>query len=127
MRNSVPSNQFDVLSSVRTELLSHGIDFSVKELISKCREESLVFKRALVCYCLHLSGYSTLDIGAIINRDHSTVIWSLNYNPKKYYLRKRYTDITSKIKPIHAIDNLIVLEKIKFHQSQIESLTKLLK
>lgn len=127
MKGKAVSNQREILSSVRTELLKHGIDFNEDEIISQNRHDSVVFRRALICYCLRAMGLTTTQIGAIINRDHSTVIHSLKYNPKKNkHLKLLYQTITGKIKSINAVNNLLILEKIKFHQGEIEKLKLLL-
>jgi chromosomal replication initiator protein len=54
----------------------HG--YSVEDIIGKSRRKKLVAVRRICVIMLRLQGYSTTEIGRIMNRDHSTICHALN-------------------------------------------------
>lgn len=60
-------------------LKNFGIETDYDEITDKCRWAEIVFRRALVAYILSRMGLSTPTIGAIIKRDHATVLNLLKY------------------------------------------------
>jgi len=54
----------------------HG--YTVEDVIGKSRFKKLVAVRQLCVFRLREEGYSTTEIGRIMNRDHSTIVHALN-------------------------------------------------
>jgi chromosomal replication initiator protein len=52
--------------------------YSVEDIIGKSRRKKLVAVRRLCILALRAKGYSTTEIGRIMNRDHSTICHALN-------------------------------------------------
>lgn len=69
-----------------------NLKFLIEELISKNRDSYLVFMRALIVLILTKRGFKCQTIGAIINRDHSTVLHLKKYERSqgKYH---KYDDL----------------------------------
>ena len=55
------------LLRVATEILGHGID-------SKCRDASCVIGRMLIIYKMRQEGYSSTQIGMVLERSHASVL-----------------------------------------------------
>lgn len=59
----------------------HG--YTVDDIIGKLRFKRVVAVRRLCILALREKGYSTTEIGRIMNRDHSTICHALNKVLKK--------------------------------------------
>jgi chromosomal replication initiation ATPase DnaA len=51
--------------------------YSVEDILGPSRYKRLVYVRRLCVSMLRQKGYSTVEIGRIMNRDHSTICTSL--------------------------------------------------
>ena len=69
-------------------------DVPFDEVKSKKREKSMVFARQAFCYLAKKEKYTLGNIGKLINRDHSTVLYSIKQvecyiqSNDKVFLRK---------------------------------------
>lgn len=52
-------------------------DLTWKEIVSPCRKQKLVVPRRAIIWCLHCAGLSSTQIGRVLNRDHSSIIYAL--------------------------------------------------
>lgn len=59
----------------------HG--YTVEDIIGKARHKKLVAVRCMCIRALRDEGYSTTEIGRIMNRDHSTICHALNKDKNK--------------------------------------------
>jgi IS30 family transposase len=58
-----------------SELTAH---FRLSQLISKSRRSDLVRERRRIVRMLHDRGWGVTEIGRLLNRDHSTIIYLLD-------------------------------------------------
>lgn len=65
------------------EHLAEGYGYTVADILSPKRHRHLVFVRNLCVFMLRNKGYSTTEIGRIMNRDHSTIVHALNKDQYK--------------------------------------------
>ena len=74
-RNSLPDADLDIILMEICDILN----VSRKDILSTSRARDFVFARQLYCYAARqLTGYSLKAVGKKINRDHTTVIHSVN-------------------------------------------------
>ena len=64
------------------ELICFCLDFNYHELKCKSRDSDLVLKRMVIFNRLFNLGYKKIDIGTAFNRDHSTVVFSIQQYAK---------------------------------------------
>ena len=62
--------------------LAEGYGYTVADILGQKRYRHLVFVRRLCILMLREKGYSTTEIGRIMNRDHSTIVHALNKGDK---------------------------------------------
>lgn len=108
-----------MLTKAAAVLSNYGTFIEIEKVLSKNREPEIVYQRALIILVLRQKKISTPKIGTIINRDHATVLYLLNYGNKprmsghfqdKY--NEFYHDYTSR-------DKMIVLrERIEYHENK---------
>lgn len=55
---------------------NHG--YTAEDILGKARHKRLVAVRRICILMLRTQGYSTTEIGRIMNRDHSTICHALN-------------------------------------------------
>jgi chromosomal replication initiator protein len=65
------------------EHLAEGYGYTVADILGQKRHRHLVFVRNLCVFMLRNKGYSTTEIGRIMNRDHSTIVHALNKDQYK--------------------------------------------
>jgi chromosomal replication initiation ATPase DnaA len=58
----------------------HG--YTVEDILGRSRHKKLVAVRLWCVLMLRHKGYSTTEIGRIMNRDHSTIVHALNKEVK---------------------------------------------
>jgi chromosomal replication initiation ATPase DnaA len=63
------------LQSLLEQVAAAG-DFTAEQIIRKDRAADLTLVRQLFCWIAHREGYSTKRIGKLINRDHTTILYS---------------------------------------------------
>lgn len=73
LRNKLPNVNYNKVIEVVCR--SAGVDQQL--VMSKSQKELLVDVRCIICQELREYGLSLSIIGAIISRDHSTVVWNL--------------------------------------------------
>ena len=64
------------------EHMAEGYGYTVADILGPKRRRHLVFVRNLCVFMLRDKGYSTTEIGRIMNRDHSTIVHALNKDTK---------------------------------------------
>lgn len=64
------------------ENLAEGYGYTVADILGKSRFKRVVAVRRLCILMLREKGYSTTEIGRIMNRDHSTIVHALNKGDK---------------------------------------------
>ena len=64
------------------EHLAEGYGYTVADILGPKRHRHLVSVRRLCALMLRDKGYSTTEIGRIMNRDHSTIVHALNKDTK---------------------------------------------
>lgn len=69
------------LQVLREVAKARGI--TVDKIISTCRLPAMVYARADVARQLDARGYTCPQIGAILNRDHSTIHYALGRGKKR--------------------------------------------
>lgn len=62
--------------------LADGYGYTVEDMLGKSRFKRVVAVRRLCVLMLREKGYSTTEIGRIMNRDHSTIVHALNKGAK---------------------------------------------
>lgn len=65
------------------EHLAEGYGYTVADILGPSRRKHLVFVRNLCVFMLRNKGYSTTEIGRIMNRNHSTICHALNKDQSK--------------------------------------------
>lgn len=60
------------------ENIAQGYGYTVADILGPKRRRHLVSVRNLCVFMLRDKGYSTTEIGRIMNRDHSTIVHALN-------------------------------------------------
>lgn len=60
------------------DAIAQEFDYTVEDIIGKSRLKHLVAVRRLCLMMLRKRGYSTTEIGRLINRNHSTIVHALN-------------------------------------------------
>ena len=75
---------------------------SVDGVLKKNRSGEFVIARQLYCYYARLMGFGLAEIGMIINRDHSTVLYSINKVNELIQVKDKkmmnYINLTSEFK-----------------------------
>jgi len=64
------------LAAIDTIAQEHG--YTVEDILGKSRTKHLVHVRRLCVLMLREKGYSTTEIGRVMDRDHSTIVHALN-------------------------------------------------
>lgn len=108
-----------------TILKGYGIDVDYDSVCCDMRDSDLVFQRALVAFFLRKRGFSLLQIGYFINRDHSTVIHLLDKYPKRTQgLDPRYPEIVKELGPLIKGDKMLWSNetKIAYHEEILRGL-----
>lgn len=67
-------------------------DTSIEDIKSPSRDSSLVRMRKIICLLLHNSGISSVHIGSLMDRDHSTILYSIKNAKLKTVNDCRYKD-----------------------------------
>ena len=62
--------------------LAEGYGYTVEDMLGRLRFKRVVAVRRLCILMLREKGYSTTEIGRIMNRDHSTIVHALNKDTK---------------------------------------------
>jgi chromosomal replication initiator protein len=62
--------------------LAEGYGYTVADILGPSRHRHLVSVRNRCVFMLRDKGYSTTEIGRIMNRDHSTIVHALNKDTK---------------------------------------------
>lgn len=62
--------------------LAEGYGYTVADILGPKRRRHLVSVRRLCILMLREKGYSTTEIGRVMNRDHSTIVHALNKDTK---------------------------------------------
>lgn len=60
------------------EIISKATCVEENNIISKSRKREFIISRQIYAYFLRKSGYTLYQIGAKINKDHATAIYSIN-------------------------------------------------
>lgn len=68
------------LKAIDTIAQQYG--YTVEDMLGKSRLKRVVAVRRLCILMLRGKGYSTTEIGRIMNRDHSTIVHALNKDIK---------------------------------------------
>lgn len=97
-----------VLSLLIPMLEENNAPSNIYDIISSKRNADLVYSRALVAFILRQSGFTFSQIGYILNRDHTAVIYlvgkwknsgaSTNNMAQKYYFSEQYKNAIKKLK-----------------------------
>lgn len=107
------------LEKALTLLANYGIKVDKTKMLSTCREQLTVFHRACVVFVLRERKLTTPKIGAIINRDHCTVLYLLNYGARAklstWYVDK-YNEFVFNYSSRDKI--LVFQEQIDYHEQQ---------
>lgn len=64
------------------ENLAEGYGYTAADMLGKSRFKRVVAVRRLCILMLREKGYSTTEIGRVMNRDHSTIVHALNKDTK---------------------------------------------
>ena len=65
------------LNMMRIEAIAKEYDYTVEDVLGKSKLKALVTVRRKCVVMLRDKGYSTTEIGRIMNRDHSTICHAL--------------------------------------------------
>jgi chromosomal replication initiation ATPase DnaA len=68
------------------ECLANLYDITSADILGKCRKAHISEARMIFIYLMRHLGYSTMDLGELLNRDHSVMI----YNTKVFDNRYKY-------------------------------------
>ena len=64
---------------------------------NKSNQRIYLFPRMIVAYHLRLMGWTLLDIGYMLNRDHSTIIYYLKKYDDEYRLNEDFRNLADEI------------------------------
>ena len=59
-------------------------DITSEDILGKCRKAHMSESRVIIAHILRYIGYSLTEIGEILNRDHSSVIYYLKTFENRY-------------------------------------------
>ena len=59
------------------EEIANEYDYTTQDILGKCKTRHLVMVRRKCVVMLREKGYSTTEIGRIMQRDHSTIVHAL--------------------------------------------------
>ncbi len=88
-----------VFAYIQENTRAINYDFNVTNILSDNRNPRLVFTRHLITYILIKNKYTTVDVGNILDRDHSTIIYSRRVfeNYLDIYATAKDTDLLHKL------------------------------
>lgn len=78
------------LAAIDAIAQEHG--YTVEDILGKSRLKRLVYVRRLCVLMLREKGYSTTEIGRVLNRDHSTIVQALKCMHQSAHVRLRTLD-----------------------------------
>ena len=73
LRNNLKANKDQV---IKTAIITVCKDYNIsyEDIMSRSRKRSIVLPRMVLMYKLYQTGFTLTEVGAIFNRDHTTVI-----------------------------------------------------
>lgn len=98
--------QLEAVSIAEKVFKEKGWTLDMTLIRSSCRKQKLVLQRRVIVAELRKNGYSLSEIGKFINRDHSTVIYTLSKSPG--------ADLDNK--------KMIMLRKIQYYENIVRNL-----
>lgn len=114
-------NYFEEIEKCRKILALFEFKLSPPDIIrSDLRDAPIVFERALIAFALRLQGNGLTQIGHVINRNHTTVIYLLKYKNNTAIFRKvpQYNLLCMKIEEYLNLN--IQKNRAEYHQQQIQ-------
>lgn len=107
------------MNTVQKEKLIQLINESFDvDILKKTRERRIADVRHCLCYALRKRDYTYTSIGAMINRDHATVIHAERKVEELYLVDKDFTKLINAVNDV--IDNFFASNKIYGRKSYIE-------
>lgn len=107
------------MNTVQKEKLIQLINESFDvDILKKTRERRIADIRHCLCYALRKRDYTYTSIGAMINRDHATVIHAERKVEELYLVDKDFTKLINAVNDV--IDGFFVSNKIYGRKSHIE-------
>ena len=98
----------------------YNLEATVKQIRSNSRQAELNGMRALIAEMLHRKKYTSGKIGAILNRDHASILHMFKYEDYKSGRLNNYKDINKALKESH--DKNTIEEQIARHEKAINKL-----
>lgn len=95
------------------------MDIPVHQIVGGCRTEPIVSARAIVALLAKEEGYSSSEIGKLLNRTHGGILYAqrkalnwldtnkkfkANYNQAREMLNDQYNDTTTRIRVLNNIN-----------------------
>lgn len=97
------------------QLINESFDV---DILKKTRERRIADIRHCFCYALRKRDYTLTSIGAMINRDHATVIHAERKVEELYLVDKDFTKLINAVNDV--VDNFFMSNKIYGRKSHIE-------
>ncbi len=110
----------ELLDECNQLLAAFSIVFDIELVCGTIRQAELCFHRALIVLILRNQGISTVRIGGILNRDHSSVINLSKYGNRKQSIDPRYNEVIDKLQS--STMTLIIKKEIQLYEKRIELL-----
>lgn len=79
------------------EVICRELDITPDELTSGCRKHRFAFVRMIVSKLMRDERYSLNDIGRLLNKDHTTILYYLGRYDDMYKYDKKFRGIADKI------------------------------
>ncbi len=117
--------QTEALNLCRDIFCQHKVDFNLSGILGKSRKAELIFNRALVVFILRQGGYSSIEIGSFMNRDHATVLNLQKYHTRTQARDDRFLYIIRELKTNWTQKR--IYREINLHNERIEALKQKLK
>lgn len=116
--------QHRILNECQNILKEYNVVFDIDKIISKSKDSYLVFIRALISFILrNKEEYSLPRIGAVMNRNHSTIISLLKYGEKGHIYSRNYSYVIRQL--VQKFSGKSIKDQIKYHQAELERLEKI--
>jgi chromosomal replication initiator protein len=105
-KSSVELSKYNMSKEEILEIISQECDVSLSEILTRCRKKEVVNARFIFCAVMkkHFT-YSLKRIGAIVHRDHTSVIHALNEFNNRYKNEDIFKSTVNKIYNKIGIDN----------------------
>lgn len=84
--------RFDII-----DVVAYLTNIKRRRILSSCRKQEVCDARVIIANFYKSKGYSLHQIGRILNRDHSTIVWQLQVYNNLYSNDKSFRNLANKV------------------------------